>query len=702
MRRIRTKQKIVILVLNLLTGGSLSAFDAREEGRAMGHSLQQKGLGDGTASLKEIQNSLLQQPEHVAFEMQNTQHAQQFEHSYDRGRKGEDPLKAQMGSSIQTQASHSHQPRLEEAQNFLKQKHRFKISDKDPVLDKESALQQGHSFMGPQEPFLEAEQKSFDKIEPKILKCRQTLPQHTATCTNTLKIDWVYGPALEKVSEFAIQVTPYRSHHWGGWFKFSLDLVHGTHHVYEHRWRHHFFDEWHHRHWAHTLSLQSSQVLSIDKAQDRGQSACSIVSNHPVMSCQFLEEPVAANSYVAKIQCDVNRQNGPGNAVLHFKGTFFEANKQLVERWEGCEALEAQQRTGFCELVESEPQNLNETRTVEDYPNPITRDHWTEQRRYLCGEVAQIDECETLMQAGCQQIDSRCTLYKNDVCVEYENTFECGRLDRNQSKPMGLVDGKLGFLEGETVQEPGFGSGDFGQALTHFEAATEMAKETEEGLGGIVGSRNNPSVFRGNVKQCRVSTLPSLFRDCCKLKGLLLGFLGGCDEGEKQLAIAALRSKRCVQVQGRYCAKRMKILGVKVCIEKRDSYCCYGSQLSRIIQEIAHQQLGLPWGDAKNPQCQSLTAKQLSRLNFDTPFAKAKLSEILGEVQGRAQQKLETVQQSVLELGDLEDRLKVLEKDLIQERSKILPKTLPSVDSVQHTPPYPAERSHTVQGGNTP
>ena len=52
-------------------------------------------------------------------------------------------------------------------------------------------------------------------------------------------------------------------------------------------------------------------------------------------------------------------------------------------------------------------------------------------------------------------------------------------------------------------------------------------------------------------------------------------------------------------------------------------------------------------GDAKHPVCSGLTASQLSQLNFDTPFAQQKLSEILGEVQASAQDKFNRVQQAV-------------------------------------------------------
>src|SRR5260363_98333 len=38
---------------------------------------------------------------------------------------------------------------------------------------------------------------------------------------------------------------------------------------------------------------------------------------------------------------------------------------------------------------------------------------------------------------------------------------------------------------------------------------------------------------------------------------------------------------------------------IGLCIEKRESYCCFNSPLSRMIQEQVRPQLGLPFGDAE-------------------------------------------------------------------------------------------------------
>src|SRR5260363_162795 len=46
---------------------------------------------------------------------------------------------------------------------------------------------------------------------------------------------------------------------------------------------------------------------------------------------------------------------------------------------------------------------------------------------------------------------------------------------------------------------------------------------------------------------------------------------------------------------------------IGLCIEKRESYCCLNSPLSRMIQEQVRPQLGMPFGDAAHPQCDGIS-----------------------------------------------------------------------------------------------
>ena len=53
-----------------------------------------------------------------------------------------------------------------------------------------------------------------------------------------------------------------------------------------------------------------------------------------------------------------------------------------------------------------------------------------------------------------------------------------------------------------------------------------------------------------------------------------------------------------------------------MCIKKAQSYCCFGSMLSRIIQEQGRNQIGLNLGSAESPNCRGLTVEEMQRLDF--------------------------------------------------------------------------------------
>lgn len=91
---------------------------------------------------------------------------------------------------------------------------------------------------------------------------------------------------------------------------------------------------------------------------------------------------------------------------------------------------------------------------------------------------------------------------------------------------------------------------------------------------------------------------------------ILIQIIWACEKEEFELN-AQKQLKNCHQV-GSYC--NSKVLGV--CIEKRESYCCFNSPLSRIIQEQARPQLGLSWGTPKEPDCRGITTDEIQRIDW--------------------------------------------------------------------------------------
>ena len=98
-----------------------------------------------------------------------------------------------------------------------------------------------------------------------------------------------------------------------------------------------------------------------------------------------------------------------------------------------------------------------------------------------------------------------------------------------------------------------------------------------------------------------------------QLLDILVNLIWQCTQEEFELG--AKRQLKVCHYNGSYCEG--KILGI--CIEKRDSYCCYNSPLARILQEQVRKQpqVNRPYGEADSPDCSGLTAVDLQLVNWD-------------------------------------------------------------------------------------
>lgn len=121
----------------------------------------------------------------------------------------------------------------------------------------------------------------------------------------------------------------------------------------------------------------------------------------------------------------------------------------------------------------------------------------------------------------------------------------------------------------------------------------------------------NPVFFAGFRKDCRAGGLTVLGASCCGISGW---FSGMCSNSEKELK-KRREAGTCKEI-GTYCSK--KVFGV--CIEKKRSFCCFNSQLARILQESCFRpQLGRGWGSPKNPNCGGIALSDFQRVDLGNP-----------------------------------------------------------------------------------
>jgi len=95
---------------------------------------------------------------------------------------------------------------------------------------------------------------------------------------------------------------------------------------------------------------------------------------------------------------------------------------------------------------------------------------------------------------------------------------------------------------------------------------------------------------------------------------LIIGLIWHCNENDLVLDVQK-KLKNCVRV-GTYCSQKIPLIG---CVKRKESYCCFNSPLSRIMQEQIRQQpqMGLSWGRPKSPDCSALSTDMLERVNWD-------------------------------------------------------------------------------------
>ncbi|MBL0701336.1 MAG: heparin lyase I family protein [Desulfosarcina sp.] len=152
-------------------------------------------------------------------------------------------------------------------------------------------------------------------------------------------------------------------------------------------------------------------------------------------------------------------------------------------------------------------------------------------------------------------------------------------------------------------------------------------------------------IFSGNDKRCRMPGISTQFKDCCTDQySSFLFSMDICNSKEEQLV--QMKEKGLCYYIGSYCSKRIPLVG---CVQKKKTYCCFHSKLSRIINEQGRPQLQNfgsdgGWGEPKNPDCRGFTPEEFRMLNFSL----IDLSEWYGDITTRSTEEIQnSMQQKV-------------------------------------------------------
>lgn len=346
--------------------------------------------------------------------------------------------------------------------------------------------------------------------------------------------------------------------------------------------------------------------------------------------------------------------------------------------WVGGEEFEPYLNKAICTLSEHKCVAGEEIRNIHNAS--IKRPCWAEQVTYAC-EYPSINTCQELRKQGCLQINGHCIQKIGGNCALWEYQFQC------TSEKQGLegvsLKGKTPFcLDGSCVDTLWAPNGDMAEVLSKLAIFNSMAKDMDA---------ENARVFRGRTEGCVKHKFG--FTDCCRsLNGWGISMkMSKCTPEE--LRLSQLRAaKKCVAI-GTYCAEKVG----PVCIRHRTNFCCFESQLSRIVHEQGRAQLGIGWGTAIEPQCRALTIDELSRIDFE----KLDLSELIHDLMASA--KIPDTQAMGKQfLEDWKQRLPQFEAEknkgnnpnlLIPSKEREFVPPAPKLITIQMPPPPPGPKN---------
>jgi conjugal transfer mating pair stabilization protein TraN len=285
----------------------------------------------------------------------------------------------------------------------------------------------------------------------------------------------------------------------------------------------------------------------------------------------------------------------------------FKGNGQCVE-----------QASEVC--TDSEP----DTRVINGVP--VTQPCWAWTRTFQCTERRAANDCSELA------ADPACT-FDHEECLSDNEDGSCNVFDRVYACAMPATGGgalpafvcarDLYCINGECTQVEREASSEFKDAM--------VAVQT---MGNVRGDfdADTLTLFGGEKAGCHKPVFG--FVNCCagKTSGLLTAAAGAAAIASGPAAIAALATpflttflcdseEKTLDVKdrmglchyvGSYCSDKV----LRVCTSKRKSYCCFESKLSRILQEQGRQQLGMDWGEPKEPDCEGFLVEDFQQLNL--------------------------------------------------------------------------------------
>lgn len=277
------------------------------------------------------------------------------------------------------------------------------------------------------------------------------------------------------------------------------------------------------------------------------------------------------------------------------------------------------------------------TRTIDGVS--VTHDCWAWTATYQCGALTSANSCATLAAKPNCTFDHSVCLDDPQVgsCQVTSNIYQC--TTPNPAVPAGSTtcSGQVYCLDGSCTTLPTSPTPDLANALTAINAMGDATGQFDPNaltiFDGTAEGCHKPLFGLVNCCAGKVSGMLTAASSAVALAGILTGSYGFllsmvtqflvtflCSQSEMLLDVED-RMGLCHYV-GEYCSQK----ALFVCTTERKTYCCYQSELARVIQEQGRTQLGLDFGTPQNPTCGGFTVAQfsqldLSKMDFSEVFA---------------------------------------------------------------------------------
>ena len=296
---------------------------------------------------------------------------------------------------------------------------------------------------------------------------------------------------------------------------------------------------------------------------------------------------------VRTLSCSAPVPNVSGGSQITVPGTITERRDESQ-----CASVvggaTCQQTTETC--VDSEPQ----TRTVNGVE--VTKACWAWERTFSCSGTSQATDCgELSSNASCA--------FEREECLDDPQTGACQLLEKVYRCPVPAEEGTgvkqyvcggdVYCINGDCEPIEREASTEFKDALVGLHALGQASDEFDE---------TTLTLFSGTRDTCHKKLFGTL--NCCSGKGLPVLTPAFCSAAEKQLDERD-RKGLCHSV-GSYCSD--KVLGV--CVTSKRAYCCFESELSRILQEQGRPQIGKKWASPKTEQCKGFSIDEFAQLDL--------------------------------------------------------------------------------------